>query len=216
MTTTKNRMDFLLLLQKALDQAAKKKGHPAKSMTIAVLNNRLLQLTDRHFKPEQYGAGTLRDLLETFAPKVKLVQKGQDTVVVFQGGRVTSAATPNRTTGAAADSSQTRVTVEGHRIRSDLWKAVMDFSSGHQYVWDEAQGLAREATANDSEPVIPTVTPELLDTWRTEFVETHRSALGQDDLRATVHWKDHRLPTSSLPAPLQQLCGLTPVLLTPT
>jgi hypothetical protein len=69
----------LQLIQKAFAQAGSKRWQPAQSITLAVLNNRLLRLTDRQFKPSDYGAKDLRALLEMLAPEVvvkRLAEKG--------------------------------------------------------------------------------------------------------------------------------------------
>jgi hypothetical protein len=50
-------------------------------MTLAVLNNRILQLTDRRFRPTDYGARNLRELLEALAPEIVVSGDRQHTTV---------------------------------------------------------------------------------------------------------------------------------------
>ena len=89
------KMDPLLgLVQKAFTQAQVNKGHPVHSMTLGVLNNRILQLTNRRFKPADYGANSLRELLEALTPEVVLNIGSSDTIVVLRSpitGKLASA-----------------------------------------------------------------------------------------------------------------------------
>jgi hypothetical protein len=90
------------------------------------------------------------------------------------------------------------------RIRKDLWLAIIDYASGRRYVWDEAKGIAREATQDDKQHTIPTLTPDELDRWRSEFLEANVPSLNTPDLTLARRWRDDRLPTFSLPLSLQQ------------
>jgi hypothetical protein len=69
------------LVREAFTQAEAKKGRPVRAMNLSVLNNRLLQMTERNFRPIDYGARTLRDLLENLKPDIALTP-GQNDIVV--------------------------------------------------------------------------------------------------------------------------------------
>jgi hypothetical protein len=77
----KDRFSILQLVEKAFAQAQKKQGRPVHSMTLAVLNNRFLQLTGRQFRPTDYGAKNLRQLLDALAPEVVVSGERQHTMV---------------------------------------------------------------------------------------------------------------------------------------
>src|SRR5690242_16106425 len=73
----------LELVRKAFARA-RRKGPGAKSMTLAVLNNRLLQMTGRSFRPSDYGAKDVRALLEALAPHVS-IDSTREPVVTLVG-----------------------------------------------------------------------------------------------------------------------------------
>ena len=94
-------------------------------MTTAALKSRMLSLTDRTFREENYGVGTLTEFIQRHGdrvsldtsvphPIVKLLNPGQDPV----------------------DGSSQPDTGRPIRIRSDLWQAILDRSSDQTYSWD--------------------------------------------------------------------------------
>lgn len=60
------------LVRAAFAQAQRKSGPQAKTMTLAVLNNRLLQITDRRFRPQDFGVKDIKGLVALLAPKFRL------------------------------------------------------------------------------------------------------------------------------------------------
>ena len=53
------------------------------------------------------------------------------------------------------------------RIRTDLWRAVLDFSGDEKYVWDQDGLVARRTSeARDPGPDMPTITPEQFTGWK--------------------------------------------------
>jgi OST-HTH/LOTUS domain len=75
MANLKNVDRFLNLVRTVVADAGKKKGVQINSMTLAVLNNRLLQKTSRRFNPRDYGAKDLRELLETLRTAFELTSE---------------------------------------------------------------------------------------------------------------------------------------------
>jgi len=199
-----NNVDsFLDLLRKVVADVDKKTNSPTRSMTLAVLNNRLLQKTLRRFNPRDYGATNLRELLETLQPALELSLEKGGPMVIFRDLSVTSAELKNKAS-ASEDFEEGGRSTSG-RIRNDLWMAIMDYSGGSRYVWDERRGVARTASQEDQEaPSLPTVTPDELDDWRSKFLASNEATLAPTDLVLANRWRNQRLPTSSLPSELQQ------------
>jgi hypothetical protein len=201
----------LQLIEMAFAQAAKKRWRPAQSMTLAVLNNRLLQLTDRRFKPSDYGAKNLRELLAMLAPEVTISREHQQEFVElrmavnrpeYQSGSAPEKVREPQPLGGKAGVPSS---METGRIRRDLWMAIVDYASGRQYVWDDIRGIAREATQDDSQVRFPTITPYELDAWRGEFLDANGASLSVDEMALAQHWRDGGLSTLNLPPSLQQL-----------
>lgn len=90
-------------------------------------------------------------------------------------------------------------------VPPDLWDAILDFSSGRKYVWDEKLQKARTAYPHETSGFLPTVTETEFAAWRRDFVEGHRRGLNQDELRQLLRWQSDVLPSKDLPAALQSL-----------
>ena len=159
---------------------ARAKGKPDwRRMTLAVLKNRILQIKRGQFREQDYGAPSFRDLLMG-CPVLRL----DGAYAEFLGEE------PPEQVPAAP------VRLERTRIRPDLWRAILDFSSGRRYAWDSRQQVAREATADD-EQIFPTVTREEFAQWRNEFATRHSGD------EAVARWRDESLGTKDLPRHLQ-------------
>src|SRR5207253_7391747 len=63
----------------------------------------------------------------------------------------------------------------GMRIRSDLWRAVMDYASGRKFVWDPAKNAAYPSDDPSASPLLPTVDANLLKEWRAKVAAKHES-----------------------------------------
>lgn len=160
-------------------RTARDRGKPDwRRMTVAVLKNRLLQLSRGAFHERHHGASSFRELLSHYP---HLIRVEGDTVELVD--TETTAGTESETTAS-------------QRIRADLWQAIMDFSSGKKYAWDTSQGRAREALPSDL-LILPTLSADELGKWREEFVTAHgaRPMLRQ--------WSDKALGTNALPQDLR-------------
>ena len=87
------------------------------------------------------------------------------------------------------------------RIRTDLWRAVLDFSGDEKYVWDQNGMVARRASeATAAGPDMPTITPEQFTGWKKAFA---RGISERDRDERLDEWTERRLPASFLPPHLK-------------
>lgn len=182
------------LVGKAFDQP-RQKGRPDwNTMTSAVLNNRLLGITDRKFDARRYGAKDFQDLLVKLYPWVHVMRKDNLLLVEWRGDVVSKP--------SYKAPSGTLLTAGG--VRGDLWTSIIDYRSGKVYVWDTAKNQAREALPKEALPVLPTVTPDEMNEWRSEFLEMHKSNLAGAALVRALRWKEQSLSAALLPESLQK------------
>lgn len=184
------------LVRLAFEMAQKSGKDDWRRMTLAVFKNRLLQLTHRAFRETDYGASNLRDFLNQLGDVVKLDTDAVPIAVELldssTGGELLEVTTSDRSAG-------------GRRIREDLWRAVLDYSSGRRYVWDKDHGLARPADGDEAEdwPGLPTLTLNEFDSWRQEFLKEHRDQANPEELSRLRTWTEQRQPTFALPGRLR-------------
>jgi hypothetical protein len=177
---------FKELLERAF-AAARDAGKPAwNRMILAVLRNRLLQLTNHGFNVSDFGAQSLLELVSRYRDLVA-IDRTVKPVVIEWLGPITVAA-PARAC----------------RVRPDLWRAALDLSSGLQYEWDAAAGYARAVGQADPTRRLPTVDAATLAAWRNAFVDEYGSTLSdprdQERLRA---WLATALGRQGLPGALR-------------
>jgi hypothetical protein len=183
------------LIQRAFGLARQSGKTDWWAMTIPVLKNRLLLLTNNTFREADFGATSFRDFLSKISDLVSVEASPPPGFVILKSASHESLGRP------AANKSR------GQRIRADLWRAVLDYSSGHRYVWDISQQVARPASSDDDAPLLPllpTVSPADLDEWRAEFVSLHRPP-DAELAKRVEEWRDNRLPTAGLPILMQSV-----------
>ena len=175
------------LIREAFKRAAAAGKNP-RLMTTAVLKNRLLDITAGTFSEELYGAQTFSQFLEKFPDLVKIDSSTHPANVEF----LEAPFEVSRPDPAQPEDFSPR----------DLWRAILDYSSGREYVWDSANRQAREASEGDSRPVIPTVAEDELVEWKKEFLG--KLAVRDPILLARVEtWANHNLTTQVLPRQLR-------------
>lgn len=159
-------------------------------MQLGVLKNRLLLLTDRRFDEAQYGAINFQGFVRGLSDLLRID---------------TSTYPPTAELIVPEAIEADRAKHYGSRVRPDLWRAFLDFSSGSSYVWDRNRGEAREGEATEELPAIDTILPEVLDEWRREFVDEKHGEIQETarDLGRVLEWRDHRLGTRHLPLKLR-------------
>lgn len=137
-------------------KAARDKGKPDwKKMKLAVLKNRLLQLTNHEFSEQHFGFENLWELVPTLSPLVTL----EGDVAVYNGGELSDAEP-----------------VESRRIRSDLWELLTSSTPHGACIWDISQKRVIEGPVENGVP-LPVLDPTERQKWMKEFT----SAYGPSD-----------------------------------
>ena len=177
---------FKELLERAF-LSARDSGKPDwNRMLVAVLRNRLLQLTNRSFKTQDLGASSLVELVSRYGDLVAIDRTVRPMVIEWRG-------------------SLPALAPEVGRVRPDLWRAVLDLTSGLQYEWDVAAGYARSVVKADPARRLPTVDAVTLVTWREAFATAQDAKL--PDLRDREQlqaWVGAALGRQGLPAALRR------------
>lgn len=178
------------LIESAFASARAKGKAEWRRMTTAVLKNRLLQLTGRQFDPDALGFSSFDALLTAFSEIVSLDHTTHPTTVEYLG--------------AASLTRAGKVPPQGMRIRQDLWNAMLDYSAGHEWVWDMTEMQARPIEEAEHEPlIIPTIRREEMADLRAAFAASSEGSLDEDERSRLQRWQMHGLGTSALPHALQ-------------
>lgn len=177
------------LIKQAFDMA-RRSGKDGRRMSLAVLKNRMLQLTRKQFQEVDYGATSFLALLQSVPDTVRIDATHPVTIelISIPGG----------------DHEIEAPTLESKRIREDLWRAALDYSSGVRYLWDGVDGVARIAAEGEEGRILPSATREELALWRKEFVEQNANSEFTDDERDRLRrWCDEAQSTYFLPGKLR-------------
>jgi hypothetical protein len=204
--------EFRTLVRTAFEQALNSGKPDWEVMTSAVLKNRLLSLTKKEFSQERYGSPSfinlvrrIPDLLEIiddqppFRVKIKADITGPGVSEILSeepAGEIAIAeATPER---------PPRTGWHRIRVRDDLWRSILDYSSGSTYILDDNAGIARPEEPTDSNlPKIPTVSREQLRSWRQEFVQSLAEPIKTRFADELQVWISHGGHQTDLPRPVR-------------
>lgn len=183
------------LLLQAFETARSSGRDDWRAMTVAVLKNRLLDLTDGAFTETDYASPTFGYFVSLFPNllEVEVHEKRQPVV------RLRDAALPELTNLPGHQIPPATYT----RLRPDLWRAFFDFRSGRTYVWDVDRAIAEPGVPDAAHIVIPTLSPVEEAQWRAEFVDDLADLLTPEEQAVTREWQEKRLGTSALPAQLR-------------
>lgn len=186
------------LVRAAFAAARTRKKTGWEEMRLPVLKNRLLDLTDRQFSEMEYGADDLRQFVAMLSTIVDVIQKeGGGLVVRLRDDQLA-------TLGPAAALHPVEDKLKGSRVRQDLWRAVLDYSTGADWCWDlETARAYRSSERPGGALILPTVRPEDLGSWRRSFVELNADALSSEEKVRLADWADRGLTTSALPVRLR-------------
>ena len=170
------------LIKQAFEQARTSGKPDWYRMTVPVLKNRLLGITNHTFSEADYGASNFTEFVHSIEHLVDIDRTVLPPVVTLREVNA-----EEETSGA------TRSGFNRYRVRADLWRAVTDYSSGTQYVWDASTQQARPKQTGEDNPVLPIITYELNQRWREEFIRTV-TPIGPIPLGQTTRLPSYLLP----------------------
>lgn len=177
-------------------QLAKDSGKDTwQRMAIPVLKNRILLLTGGQFKESEFDATSFRDFLNRLPEGVVTVDESQPP------GFVNLCSDDKPSTSPGVDPQHARV-------RSDLWRAALDYSSGQRYVWDAQLNQARVARAGEVGPFMPTISADDFRALRASFADAHKNGPEGGLTERLMRWASEGLPTMFLPARLRPLWNI--------
>ena len=174
-------------------EVARLSGRPDwQEMTVAVLKNRLLDLTERSFNEMDYGSRSIGEL----------VRRVPDLLLVDESKRPPTVKLVSNDTAA----QNVRSTSDGH-VRTDLWNSVIDYRSGQRYIWDGSIAVPDESTGEvgPNTLVLPTIQPETMGRWRDEFANSAKPLVADDpELQGLLErWRSENRPARALPGALR-------------
>ena len=141
-------------------------------MTVAVLKNRLLTITNRSFTESDYNAANLAEFVALYPEDLEVIPHRYPLAVRLKNPSAVAALPPT---------TEQDVPPQVVRIREDLWRAVVRTPKyGRAYVWDRSAGVARQADPGDPNPVLPSLAgssglADLRDTFYDEESERLRN-----------------------------------------
>jgi hypothetical protein len=198
------KRDVRELIREAFEQARNRGKHDWSQMTLGVLKNRILAITNGEFRESDYGAATFSNLLSTLSDVVTVDATRRPAIVSLVGVGSDDSLVPVKSNAVTSgdDDRASEPPSTDDRVRPDLWRAVMDFKSGDLYVWKD--GEARVTSESDpGDRVLPTLTPTEMELWRLEFVSSVRGTQSEHDAARLDEWVNSSGRTSLLPTRLR-------------
>lgn len=199
--------EFRALVLAAFEQALKSGKSNWEEMTSAVLKNRLLDMTGRQFSQERYGSPSFIHLIRRIPDLVEVL----DNVPPFRlkikvpvAGQVGRQATTEELVTTTISTSRVVDDWRQIKVRDDLWRAVIDYSSGRKYVLDPKTGLARPQEPSDVDVLeLPTTNARQYSEWRKEFAESVSNSVKPDFVSLLQDWAVRGGPQTDLPRQLR-------------
>ncbi|WP_170290140.1 hypothetical protein [Arthrobacter gandavensis] len=157
---------------------------------MAVLKNRLLDLTERGFRESEYGAPNMQYLAYLLQDMLEMESSDRSgmSIVRFKDELDTHLGVfpgPPLARGYS-------------RLRRDIWIAFVDFRAG-SYVWDTVGKRAIPGEAGPGKLAIPSLTSQQEAEMRKDFRANVSTDLAQADMQALDEWVTKRLGTMGLP-----------------
>ena len=173
------------LVRRAYLMAQKRGKSDWYRMTLAVLKNRLLDLTGRQFNETDYGAANFHEFIRQMPDLLVLDLNVFPPVAEIKWGREANkkAHLPEVGSLEKKTDGESELIYEGNGIRSDLWTAIVDYRSEKVYVWDSDRRCVRIDEEGVEGDVLPTLDEEELYKWRNQFAEEYL-ALSSTDRRS--------------------------------
>ena len=160
-------------------------------MTVPVLKNRLLDLTNREFSAASFGAASMTELVGLLPELVDLDTSTRPPRVRLRD---------NTATSASGSVPHLR-----YQIRRDLWNAVVDFGRGERYVWSDGAAVPESERRDPTEDakVLPTLTREEELGWRANFLGRIGPQIADGERERIFGWLERQLSTKVLPPEVQ-------------
>ena len=184
------------LVLRAFRTAAQQQKPEWHRMQGCVLKNRLLNQTNRSFDERDYGTDSFSALIE----RIDAMLEVDHTVTPYMVELRESFRSEIESEKLAETTERTQ------RIRPDLWHAIVDYSSGRNWVWDKSRGLAVDAQSADVAADalrIPTLNESDLQQWRTTFADSSSEHVPETELEDLGNWIRASLGTDALPRRLR-------------
>jgi hypothetical protein len=183
------------LIRRAFE-TARVSGKPGwESMSVAVLKNRLLDLTDRTFDEAAWGVTSFQEWVELFTELLAVDRTRKPAWVTL---RDTGLPRSNEVIAEPPVLRPTNVSSPRWRIRRDLWQAVVNRRVG-QWVWEGGVAQLSATVFGEINPrqLLPTLTTDEMRALRRTFAA---GLAGSTDEKEILDlWADDLLPDSVLP-----------------
>ncbi len=185
------------LITAAFDIARAKGKADWQRMSIAVLKNRLLDLTDRDFRELDYGAGNFFEFLDALSEIIRIDQSTFPPTVELI---TPTEPAPERALPEAVQIGPDAIGVpdsifDGSKIRSDLWAAVVDWDEDASYFWDsKRQHVCKGPRTEGDVRAIPRIIKSQALAMRTSFMEAQAQKLAPSDKAKVEAWSMMKLP----------------------
>lgn len=194
------------LIQAAFQRARESGKSDWHRMSLAVLKNRILQLTDHAFREQEYGVRSFTEFVKLASEIADIDESTRPPIVVLRTETAAAEATSDKQLALSVTPTAPILYADAPstRIRPDLWNAVMDYRSGTRYGWDATQLRARRMEEGETLPVLPTITPEEERKWRTEFAAAQERGLSTPQVDRLHYWRDAGLASTALPGQMRK------------
>jgi hypothetical protein len=164
-------------------------------MSVAVLKNRMLDVTNREFDESEFDAESFSEFLRLFPELIDVDTAQRPPRVRLKGVEASS--------GGTHRSKNSNPRTGRWTIRADLWNAIVDYESQSAYYWENGQAHAVAAASDAEGPILPTITPAVSALWRDEFVGGLPSPVQSAFEADLTRWRDVSHATGALPPQLR-------------
>lgn len=199
------KRDSRTLVRAAFD-IPRAKGKPDWTrMSIAVLKNRILDLTDREFRELDYGAGNFLEFLNALSDIVRIDQSTfpPSVELLTPANQAPERAAPETVEIADDEIGVPDSIFDGAQIRSDLWAAVIDWKEDASYLWDAKQQRVCKIPRREGDiRVIPRITRSQALAMRAAFAEAQLPKLTTTQKEKLEAWVSMKVPLAHLPGDL--------------
>jgi hypothetical protein len=191
-----------ILIRRAFD-IARLSGKPNwQEMSSAVLKNRILDLTSRHFDESAWGVSSFQEWLDLFDDIVAVDRTRKPSWVQLRDPEQTD--TSHEVLSKESPTDATADLPKRWRIRPDFWQALVDTGRAGDWYWDGEHVELRPTPPNEGvgHVPLPTFTIEECKNLRQSYAE--QLALPEEEKHLVSRWTDELLPDTVLPKALRR------------